>query len=249
MSIVIPAYNEEKRLPKTLARLHAYLQQQSYEWEIIVVSNGCTDETDAIVRQAAKMVPSLYLVTVRERGKGLACKDGALRSRGKVVFLCDADLSMPPESIGTFLTELEGADVVAGSREAPGARRYGEPWHRHLMGRVFNRVVQLFAVPGMQDTQCGFKAFSRRAARDLFGKQMLVGFGFDVELLYLARRSGYRIKELPIDWYFDSDTRVRPGVDSFRMIAEVVHIRLSDALGHYRAREASPGTRREDIVE
>lgn len=249
LSIVIPAYNEEKRLPKTLKRLQAYLGQQPYASEIIVVSNGCTDETDAVVREAAQTIPELQLVTVRERGKGLASKDGALRSHGQVIFLCDADLSMPPESIGTFLAELENADVVAGSREAPGAHRYGEPWHRHLMGRVFNRLVQIFAVPGMQDTQCGFKAFTRAAARDLFGKQMLVGFGFDVELLYLAQKSGYRIKELPIEWYFDADTRVRPGIDSLRMMAEVAHIRLSDALGHYRAREASPGTRREDIAE
>lgn len=247
LSIVIPAYNEERRLPLTLERLHAYLQQQSYGWEIIVVANGCTDDTEGVVRKASESIPNLKLLSVRERGKGLASKDGALRSRGEIVFLCDADLSMPPVALAEFLRELEHADVVAGSREAPGARRYDEPWMRHLMGRIFNRLVQLLAVPGISDTQCGFKAFRRDVARDLFGRQTLVGFGFDVELLFLARKLGYTIKELPIDWYFDPDTRVRPGADSLRMVAEVIHMRMGDALGHYRAREASPGTRREDI--
>jgi dolichyl-phosphate beta-glucosyltransferase len=228
--------------------LHAYLQGQSYTWEIIVVSNGSTDDTEGVVRRATERVPNLKLLTLRQRGKGVASKHGALRSRGEIIFLCDADLSMPPESIADFLTEIEHVDVVVGSREAPGARRFDEPWHRHLMGRVFNLLVQWLAVPGIRDTQCGFKAFRRKPARDLFGRQTLIGFGFDVELLFLARRRGYTMKELPIDWYFDADTRVRPGADSLRMVAEVLHMRMGDALGHYQAREAAPGIRREDIA-
>jgi dolichyl-phosphate beta-glucosyltransferase len=230
-----------------LDRLYTYLRHQPYDWEILVVSNGCTDDTDGAVRRAARTIPNLELIRVPERGKGLASKDGALRSRGEVVFLCDADLSMPPEELAGFLAGLESADVVAGSREAPGAHRYDEPWHRHVIGRVFNYLVRLLAVPGIQDTQCGFKAFRRNVARHLFGKQMLVGFGFDVELLFLAQKFGYVIKEMPIDWYFDADTRVRPGIDSVRMLGELLYIRLGDALGQYRARDASPGTRREDI--
>lgn len=200
-----------------------------------------------MVRCAAERIPHLELVSVRYRGKGLASKDGALRSRGEIIFLCDADLSMPPEDLAAFLTALESTDVVIGSREAPGAHRYHEPWHRHLMGRVFNWVVRILAVRGISDTQCGFKAFRRDAARDLFGRQALVGFGFDVEILYLARKSGYTIKELPIDWYFDADTRVRPGTDSLRMLGEVIFILLANALGQYHHRIGSPGTRREDI--
>lgn len=247
LSIVIPAYDEERRLPRTLARLHAYLKEQPYTWEIIVVSNGSTDDTEGVVRRAAQTIPNLKALNLRQRGKGVASKHGALRSRGEVIFLCDADLSMPPESIGTFLGEIEWVDVVVGSREAPGAHRYDEPWHRHLMGRIFNLLVQALAVPGIRDTQCGFKAFRRDAARDLFGRQTLIGFGFDVELLFLARKRGYSVKELPIDWYFDADTRVRPGADSLRMVAEVLHMRMGDALGHYQAREEAPGIRREDI--
>jgi dolichyl-phosphate beta-glucosyltransferase len=247
LSVVIPAYNEEQRLPSTLDCLHAYLRRQSYAWEIIVASNGSTDDTEGVVREIAASVPNLHLLRLEARGKGVATKAGALRSRGQVLFLCDADLSTPPDALEAFLAALEGADIVVGSREAPGSRRFDEPWHRHLMGRIFNRLVQLLAVPGIQDTQCGFKALRQPIARDLFGRQTLVGFGFDVELLFLARRSGYVIRELPIDWYFNADTRVRPGVDSLHMLGEVLHIRLSEALGHYRARTSSPGTRREDI--
>jgi dolichyl-phosphate beta-glucosyltransferase len=234
LSIVIPAYNEARRLPPTLDRLYAYLRDQPYDWEIIVVSNGSTDGTEAVVEQAQMTLPNLRLISLRDRGKGLATKIGALRSRGQVVFLCDADLSMPPEELALFLREIETIDVVAGSREAPGARRYSEPWHRHIMGRVFNRLVRFLAVRGIEDTQCGFKAFRRPAAQALFGLQTLRGFGFDVELLYLACKFGFSVKELPIDWYFDPDTRVRPGIDSLEMLIEVVMIRIRDALGQYR---------------
>lgn len=239
LSVVIPAFNEERRLPPTLNRLHGYLRDGSYRWEIVVVSNGCTDATDEIVREAAATIPNLHLISLAERGKGIATRTGALRSAGEIVFLCDADLSMPPENIASFLDRLESAEVVVGSREAPGSRRYGEPWHRHMMGRVFNSLVQVVAVRGIEDTQCGFKAFRRAAARDLFGRQTLSGFGFDVELLYLARKLGYRIQELGIPWYFDEDTRVRPGLDSIGMFYEVLMVRLRDMAGRY---DATPAT-------
>jgi glycosyltransferase involved in cell wall biosynthesis len=233
LSVVIPAFNEERRLPPTLTRLHDYLHDRPYDWEVIVVSNGCTDATDEVVREAAKQIPNLHLIALAERGKGIATKTGALRSSGEIVFLCDADLSMPPENISAFLDRLETAEVIVGSREAPGSHRYGEPWHRHMMGRVFNSLVQFVAVRGIEDTQCGFKAFRRNAARDLFSRQTLIGFGFDVELLYLARKLGYRIQELGIPWYFDNDTRVRPGMDSVGMFYEVLMVRLRDAAGRY----------------
>ena len=247
LSIVIPAYNEEKRLPPTLLRLYEYLAQQGYSWEILVVSNGCTDKTDRAVEQAATSIPNLSLISIGQRGKGIASKVGGLRSRGEIVFLCDADLSMPPENLGRFLQEIEAVDVVVGSREAPGSHRYYEPWFRHVMGRVFNRLVQLLAVRGIQDTQCGFKAFRRRAARELFGRQTLVGFGFDVELLYLARKLGHSVVELPIEWYFDADTRVRPGVDSLAMLSEVAMVRVRDLLGRYRAPSRARAAAGEDL--
>lgn len=234
LSIVIPAYNEARRLPSTLSRLHAYLRDQVYSWEIIVVSNASVDGTDDLVRELTAEIPGLQLISLTGKGKGLAVRTGAIRSWGDIVFLCDADLSMPPESIAAFMDAIEHADVVVGSREAAGARRFDEPWHRHLMGRIFNRVVSLCAVRGIQDTQCGFKAFRRAAADHLFGQQFLTGFGFDVELLFLARKFGYRMVEIPIDWYFNDDSRVRPGVDTLNMVTEVFMIRLRDVLRRYR---------------
>jgi dolichyl-phosphate beta-glucosyltransferase len=237
LSIIIPAYNEARRLPPTLERLREYLASQQYDWEIIVVSNGSTDETDQVTRDAQLNVPELQLVSIPERGKGVAAKTGALVSRGDIVFLCDADLSMPAEQLDRFLARMPDVDVVAGSREAPGSQRYGEPWHRHVMGRLFNRLVQFVAVRGINDTQCGFKAFGRAAADDLFARQTVSGFGFDVELLYLARKLGYSVEELPIDWYFDRDTRVRPGIDSLDMFREVLLVRWRDVLGQYGPRK------------
>jgi dolichyl-phosphate beta-glucosyltransferase len=233
LTIVIPAYNEADRLPGSLTRLHRYLESQSYSWEVIVVSNGSTDATEGAVRIAAQGMPGLRLLTEAKRGKGIACRAGALQAKGDIIFLCDADLSMPPETMGQFMTAIESVDIVVGSREAPGAQRYSEPWHRHLMGRIFNYLVQLLAISGIKDTQCGFKAFRRHVARHLFSQQHVNGFGFDVELLFLARKFGYSIHELGIDWYFDTDSRVRPGMDTFNMVAEVCMIRLRSAVGRY----------------
>jgi dolichyl-phosphate beta-glucosyltransferase len=247
LSIVIPAYNEEHRLSATLHRLHEYLTTQDYSWEILVVSNGSTDDTVGLVERVAARQPHLQLIDIPERGKGIASRTGALQSRGEIVFLCDADLSTPPESLAAFLREIERADVVAGSREASGSQRFLEPRHRHFMGRVFNRLVQTIAVKGIEDTQCGFKAIRRQAAVDLFSEQRLNGFAFDVELLYLARKYGYSIKELGIEWHFDDDSRVRPGIDTLGMVKELIMIRVRDAFGVYRACATSPAPGRGEI--
>jgi dolichyl-phosphate beta-glucosyltransferase len=240
LSIIIPAHNEARRLPRTLDRLHAYLTEQPYTWEIIVVSNASEDATEDIVRAYAERIPGLQLISLTGRGKGLAVRAGAIRSWGEVVFICDADLSMPPETLARFMEEIEMHDVVVGSREAPGARRFDEPGNRHVMGRVFNHFVQTLVVRGIADTQCGFKAFRRDAGDHLFGQQFVTGWGFDVELLYLARKFGYTITEIPIDWYFDADSRVRPGVDTLNMVTEVLMIRLRDLLRRYKPPKVAP---------
>jgi dolichyl-phosphate beta-glucosyltransferase len=214
---------------------------------MVVVSNGSTDGTGEVVGCFAAKDQRIRLIEIGERGKGLAVKKGALESQGDIVFLCDADLSMPAEYLARFMDAIERVDVVVGSREATGSRRINEPWRRHLMGRVFNTVVRLVAVKGIEDTQCGFKALRRDAADELFGRQVLVGFGFDVELLYLAQKYGYAIHELGIEWYFDTDTRVRAGVDTLHMLGELLMIRFRDVLGHYR-RVAKPVRKREDSV-
>lgn len=242
LSVVIPAYNEERRISSTLARLHGYLAQQPYGSEILVVSNGSRDRTVEVVQECARTVPNISVVSIPQKGKGVASKTGVLRSRGEIIFLCDADLSMPAEGLDRILRATETADIAAGSREAPGARRFQEPWYRHLMGRIFNRLVQLLAVPGVEDTQAGFKAFRRPVALKLFERQAVNGFGFDVELLYLARKYGYVTREVPIDWYFDADTRVRPGIDTLSMLGELIQIRVRDLLGRYG--ESAPAAAR-----
>jgi len=163
---------------------------------------------------------------------------GMLAGRGEYLFICDADLSMPIEELYKFLPPvLEGYDVAIGSREIPGARRYDEPSHRHFMGRVFNWMVRLFAVRGFEDTQCGFKCFKREAARDVFTYQTMDGWGFDVEVLFIAQKRGYKMVEVPINWYYSANSRVHPIRDSVSMFSEVLKIRLNDLRGRYIRRE------------
>jgi dolichyl-phosphate beta-glucosyltransferase len=157
-----------------------------------------------------------------------------LAARGEYLFICDADLSMPIEEVAKFLPpQLEDYDVAIASREVEGARRYGEPAYRHLMGRVFNFLVRLLAVPGFQDTQCGFKCFRREVARDIFPYQTMDGWGFDVEVLFIARKRGYRIVEVPINWYYMANSRVKPIRDTLSMLGELLQVRLNDWQGMY----------------
>jgi dolichyl-phosphate beta-glucosyltransferase len=157
-----------------------------------------------------------------------------LAAQSDYLFLCDADLSMPIEEVANFLPPAAGEyDVAIGSREIEGARRYEEPPLRHLMGRVFNFLVRLLAVRGFQDTQAGFKCFRREAAHDLFPYQTMDGWGFDVEILFLAQKRGYRVVEVPINWYYMTHSRVSPIGDSVRMVREILQVRLNDWRGKY----------------
>ena len=233
-SLIIPAHNEEHRLPATLQTANAFLGKQPYTSEILVVENGSHDATAVVTEAFAAEHPRVRLIREGHRGKGLAVRRGMLEAAGDYRFICDADLSMPIEEVAKFLPpKLEQYDVAIGSREAPGARRYNEPAYRHLMGRVFNTLVKLFAVPGFEDTQCGFKCFCREAALDIFRVQRLEGMSFDVEALYIARKRGYRIVEVPIDWYYMSESRVRLVEDSLRMFSDILAIRRNWRSGKY----------------
>lgn len=236
LSIVIPAYNEERRLPGTLEAIADHLKGQAYTAEIIVVENGSTDRTADVVREFAGQHPAARLLISPRRGKGLAVKVGMLAARGAYRFLCDADLSMPIEELVRFVPPaLEGYGVAIGSREARGARRYDEPLYRHMMGRVFNGLVKLVAVPGLEDTQAGFKCFTAAVAQDVFTFQTMEGFGFDVEVLFIARKRGYRIVEVPIQWYYRADSRVRVVSDTLRMFRDVLMVRWNNLRGIYGA--------------
>lgn len=211
-----------------------FVANQPYETELIVVDNNSRDRTPDIVRQFAIDHPYTRLIHEARQGKGSAVRTGIFAGQGEYLFICDSDLSMPIEEVNKFLPPAQaGYDVAIASREAPGARRYGEPHHRHLMGRVFNLLVQIIALPGINDTQCGFKSFQRQVARDIFQCQTMNGFGFDVETLFVARQRGYSIVEVPVNWYYDAGSSVNIWRDPLRMVREVIKVRLNGWRGVY----------------
>ena len=218
LSIVIPAHNEENRLPGTLEAIDAFLSSQSYISEILVVENGSVDRTFEVATGYCSRIANLQVIRVEGRGKGLAVKHGMLMATGEYRFFCDADLSMPITEVNRFLPpELSDVEIAIGSREVPGAVRYNEPSYRHLVGRVFNGMVRLLALPDLHDTQCGFKCFRADITEDIFPCQVFKGMSFDAEILYIATMRGYKITEVPIPWYFNADSRVRLFKDSFQM--------------------------------
>lgn len=240
LSIIIPAHNEERRLPLSLTKIDAFLKKQPYDAEVIVVENGSQDRTSEVVRQFAQEHPYVRLIEAHTRGKGLAVKQGMLAARGQYRFMCDADLSMPIEELEKFMPpQLEGYDVVIGSREAAGSRRVNEPEYRHMIGRISNFLVKLIALRGYEDTQCGFKLFTAQAADDLFSVQQTNGIGFDVELIFIADKRGYKVYEMPVTWYFDPESKMRLVDDSLKMIKELWDIRQNWRKGLYERKHGT----------
>ena len=234
LSIIIPAFNEEARIGPTLDAIVEYLDAQPYSWEVMVVDDGSSDATSEGVAERARALGGVSLQRIPHRGKGWAVRHGMLASSGAYRLMCDADLAMPVELIASFIERMEdGYDAVIGSRQAPGARRYNEPLMRHVRGRVFNMLVRLAVVGGYADTQCGFKCFRAEQAETLFRLQKTRGLAFDVELLYLARKQGLKVVEIPIDWYHDRDSKVRTGVDSLSMFIDALRVRVRDLTGGY----------------
>ncbi len=234
-TIVIPAYNEERRLPETLRRVQAFMEQAEVPLDVIVVNNASTDATESIARGFAAADARVQVLNQPIRGKGAAVRMGMLAAQGRYAFICDADLAMPIEELPRFYPQNLGGeyDIAIASREAPGAVRYNEPTYRHLMGRVFNFIVQVLLLPGFQDTQCGFKAFRREVAHELFALQRIDGWAFDVEVLAAALRRGYHIQEVPIPWYYGTESRVHPLRDTITMLREVLAIRRAVRAGVY----------------
>lgn len=234
LSIIIPAYNEERRLPTSLEQVGGFVAAQTYPSEVIIVDNNSRDATRQIAEAFAAAHAYARVLSEPRQGKGAAVKTGMLAARGEYLFICDADLSMPIEEVSKFVPPaLDACDVAIASREAPGARRVGEPEYRHLMGRVFNWIVRLLAIPGIQDTQCGFKVFRRQVAHEVFPLQTIDGWGFDVEVLFIALRRGYRLVEVPITWHYRPQTKISPLRDSINMFSEVLRVRVNGWRGVY----------------
>jgi len=227
-------YNEEIRLPKTLAEIDGFVRGQSFSVEVVVVENGSSDRTLAIAQEHATRLPYLVVIHEQRRGKGLAVRTGMLAAQGQYRIFCDVDFSMPVSEITRFIPpQLPDSQVAIASREAPGAVRFGEPYYRHLSGRVFNTLVRLLALPGLQDSQCGFKCFRGDIAEEIFPLQTNTGWTFDVEVLFIARRRGHKIVEVPIPWYYNPESKIRMLRDSWRMVMELVTIRRNGLSGLY----------------
>jgi dolichyl-phosphate beta-glucosyltransferase len=233
LSLIIPAYNEERRLPRSLDQIIEFIDAKKEPIEVLIVENGSTDRTTEIAESYAAQHPYIRVLH-SAKGKGAAVKEGMMAGNGRYLFICDSDLSMPITEVRKFLPSALGDyDVAIASREGPGAHRYGEPAYRHLMGRVFNLIVRIMAIPGFQDTQCGFKSFRREVGREVFADLTMTGWAFDVEALFIAMQRGYQVIAVPIDWYFDGDSRVNPLHDTWRMVRDVMKIRFNHWRGVY----------------
>jgi len=226
LSIVIPAYNEEKRIKKTLEVIVLFLKKKSYEFEIIIVDDGSKDLTVKKVEEIRGKNPEIKILkNEKNMGKGYSVKRGVLEANGKFIFFTDADLSTPIEELEKFFSEIKNYDIVIGSRAIKGANiAIHEPRYREILGRIFCKFVRFWCVPGFADTQCGAKMFRRDAAKKIFSLQKLSRFAFDVEILYLAKLYNYRVKEIPINWFYSADTRVRTFADGVKMLFDLIKI-------------------------
>ena len=227
VSIVIPAFNEAHRVPATLDHIQRYLATTSLTAEIIVVDDGSQDGTAEVVRQRAAQWPQLRLVSAeRNGGKGAAVRLGMAAASGRYRVFSDADLSVPIEDLDLLLQALRsGAGIAIASRALRDSRvELHQPWYRETMGKIFNKLVRIFVLGGVHDTQCGFKAFTAEVADRVFPALQTRGFGFDVEVLYRAKQAGYKIVEIPTRWINSPQSRVHPVRDSLAMFLELLAI-------------------------
>lgn len=228
LSIVIPAYNEAERLPASLALVRSFMDRRARGYEVVVVNDGSRDSTEAKVEELAETWPELRLLNnPGNRGKGFSVRNGVLNARGDAILFTDADLSTPIDDLEKLAAFLDAFPVVIGSRGLKDADiQIHQPAHRELLGRAFNLAFQAMLLPGVHDSQCGFKLFTRQAARACFSRATIDGFGFDGEVLFLARKLGFGIKEVPVVWRNDLRSKVSPLKDGTRMLADLVTTRL-----------------------
>lgn len=245
LSVIIPAYDEEPNFLKgSLDEVPKYLDNQNYSYEVLIVDDGSDDNTAKLAEEFAKKNKNFKVIKNPHQGKAETVKTGVEVAAGELILFTDFDQATPISEVEKLLPHFPEYDIVIGSRQLPGAKRAKEPIYRHIMGLGFNLVVQTIAVRGIWDTQAGFKCFRGEVAKDLFSKLKVYGKGkkvkgalvtaFDVELLFIAKKRGYKIKEIPIEWHHVATSRVSPIKDSIRMFRDVVKVRLNDLKGVYR---------------
>jgi dolichyl-phosphate beta-glucosyltransferase len=250
LSVIIPSYNEKKNFSRgVLQPLIEYLKKQKYDWELIFSDDGSTDGTTDLLRNFVAFLPAsihsnIHILENDHAGKGPTVQAGMLAARGKWRLFTDFDQSTPLSEVEKLFAHIDKYPIVIGSREGKGAKRVKEPLHRHLMGRAFNLLVQLLAIPGIFDTQCGFKLFSAEATEKLFNNLFVYGKqhtlrdaftgAFDVEALFLARKYGFAVKEVPIEWAHNETDRVSAVKDSVRMLRDIIRVRIADLQGRYK---------------
>lgn len=244
LSVVVPAYNEEPNFKRgTIDEVPRYLKSQSYSSEILIVDDGSEDKTAELAEKFAKRNENVRVIKNPHQGKAETVKRGVEEAGGEHILFTDFDQATPISEVEKLLPFFPEYDIVIGSRQLPGAKREKEPFHRHLMGLVFNLIVQAIAVRGIWDTQAGFKCFKTDIAKNLFSKLKVYSKGqkvkgalvtaFDVELLFIAKKQGLKIKEVPIVWHHVATSRVDPVKDSLRMLRDVIKIRMNDFRGVY----------------
>jgi glycosyltransferase involved in cell wall biosynthesis len=242
-SIILPAYNEGVRIAGTLEKILAYSKKRGWDAEVLVVNDGSTDNTCEIVRSYAAGNPTLRLINnPGNRGKGYSVRNGMVRAHGDILLFSDADLSSPIEEADKLFAAIEdGADIAIGSRWLkPELQAQRQPLLRQILGRIFNLALRIILGLNFKDTQCGFKAFSRPAAEAIFPLQQIERWGFDPEILYLAKKFGFGIREVPVIWSHREGTRINPLRDGMRMFAEVLRIRRNALRGKYAAAQVQP---------
>jgi dolichyl-phosphate beta-glucosyltransferase len=235
ISIIVPAYNEQKRIKRTLEAINDYFRNKQVTRQIIVVDDGSSDNTVGVVENLRRGINDLSAITYSpNRGKGYAVKTGVEASQGKYILFTDADNSTPIEEFEKFYPLLKDNKVVIGSRYVTGSSIVvKQPWYRVLIGRFANMLIQIFILDGVRDTQCGFKAFQHEAAREIFSRIKINHFGFDIEILAIARLLNCAVREIPVSWYNSGESRVRPVKDALRTFRELIHIKLNLWGGRY----------------
>lgn len=236
ISVVIPAYNEEPRIKNTIEKTISYLKKNKYNYEIIVIDNASSDKTTVIVKKLIAHNKKIkLLVNASNRGKGYSVKRGMLHSKYKLILHTDADASTPIDELDKFMQYIDDFDVIIGSRRLQGSKiTEKQPLHRRFVGKAFSIISKLLIISEINDTVCGFRLYKREAAMHVFPKQRIFGFAFDVEILYLAKKFGYKIKELPVLWESSAKySKVNAFVHSFEMFFDLIRIRINDLTGKY----------------